>query len=223
MAPIHRRRAVVLLSGALLLAAAGAGVLAADSPAPPDHGRPAARPAAIGEPGETTWSWRSAGTASQEFTIEPRGLRAVPMADGSRLSLDGSGRTAAPGAPDLPVLARVRPGLPGFTAHVALKPVSWIEVTNIDVAPVATRVLEDLTTNAPSYRLDSVRAAAVYGTDAFWPPELATVQEAWQGTQKLVRVECRPLQFNPVRKIVRYAARMEGVLTFEPEDKREKP
>ena len=209
----------MLLGGALLLGAAGAGALAAEGPPPPAPGRPAGQPAAVGAPGATTWAWKSADAASQEFTIEPRGLRAMATPHGSQLSLSDGVRASKSGAPDLPALVRVRPGKPGFTARVALKPVSWTEITNLDVAPVAARVLEDVTTNAPSYRLDWVRDAAIYGADAFWPPELATVREAWQGTQKLVRVECRPLQFNPVRKIARYAARVEGALTFEPEEK----
>jgi len=57
----------------------------------------------------------------------------------------------------------------------------------------------------------------------FWPPELAVVNEAWMGTQKVVRIQCAMLQVNPARRAIRYTLRLTGRLVFEPDETQAQP
>lgn len=229
------RRVRALLGGAVLATcAAGTGIVTADGEAilpgtdqagqsEPPSLTPSGTTKALGLPGEPNWSWEEAGTTALMFRLEIRGLKIAATPDGFVFSLPGQAHSGRPGTPELPFLAKTRPGMPGLTARLELKPVVWTEITNIDVCPVTVRVLADVTTNAPTYRFERIRAEPVYGVDAFWPADLASIQEAWMGTQKLIRVECCPMQFNPGLRVARYAVLMEGAVVLEPERKTEMP
>lgn len=75
--------------------------------------------------------------------------------------------------------------------------------------------MNDVTTNRPTYRTVRTPSPSVYQEDRFWPDPVVTVQAAWMGTNKIVRVECAPIQYNPVRHVIRYATVLKGTLMFE--------
>lgn len=175
---------------------------------------------AVGPSGQSSWSWTKEALELR-FRLDVRGLRVSPTPEGVILSVPGQAHAARPGSPELPQIAATINGRQGLVARVRLKPPIWTTMTDIDVAPVAARVLDDVTTNAPTYHDERRRDEILYNTDAFLPADIVSVQEALMGTQKLVRVECRPVQFNPVRRVARYATVIEGVLVFEPARKGE--
>ena len=57
----------------------------------------------------------------------------------------------------------------------------------------------------------------VYAADAFWPEDLVKVDEVWVHTQKFVRIEYRPVQYNPITKTLRVYEDLESKVRFEEE------
>ena len=171
----------------------------------------------MGRPDMPAWTWRRLGPTAETFKVEIAGFRSEVTSDGHVITMPGQAHAGKAGDPDLPFVAALCPGLRGFAARVEWNEPVWRDITNVAVAPVGTRILEDVTTNSPTCRTERISSKTVYGADEFWPQRIARVEEAWAGTQKIVRVECSPIQYNPVRKIVRYTSVVEGRLVFEPE------
>ena len=170
----------------------------------------------MGDPRPAVWTFGPAADDAQSFTLSSSGFSARVTTEGYVLSMPGQAASAASGAPDVPTLAVLRSGRLGRTARVEVEPPSWTEIPGIRIAPVESRVLDDVTTNAPTYRMGRIPSLQIYGEDRFWPPVIAQVQEAWMGTAKTVRIECRLIQYNPVRHVVRYCRELQGRIVFAP-------
>jgi hypothetical protein len=165
----------------------------------------------VGIPGTSQWQGltMSAATGSA-FRVGIPGFVIRSSEAGLIISVPGQASHGNPGEPALPAIATVCAAGGALSFSVEMLPPSWIEITNMLVAPVASRVLENVTTNAPTYREERRPSPSLYEADRFWPDVTTTIQEAWMGTQKLVRIECVPFQYNPVRKVLRYTPVLEG-------------
>lgn len=154
------------------------------------------------------------GTPDSRIQIDIAGFSASEGDGGYALRIPGQA-LPAPGTPDVPRLTRLLPGHGGFQAVLEVR---GLEATNVpDVAVAAAPVHRVEAPEAEVRRLRPCREPdpGIYGRDAFWPPALGRVEEAWIGTQKVVRVECFPIQYNPSRKTICCYRRLEGVLRFE--------
>ena len=166
----------------------------------------------VGIPAEARWQGLTAGVTGSMFRVAVPGFVMKPSAGGWILSIPRQAAYGKPGEPALPAVAAVCETASKISFSVEMRVPAWIEITNVFVAPVASKVLDDVTTNAPTYSEKRTPSPARYGSDRFWPDVAAVTEEAWAGTGKLVRVECVPFQYNPVRRILRYAPVMEGRL-----------
>lgn len=170
----------------------------------------------VGEARVAKWTITALpGTNDVRFCVECTGFSATPVDGGFSLQIPGQASSARAGTPDVPRVVKL---LPGFKGRRAVLTLQGMDATNIpDVAVVA----------AEGFKLDNPESATrkrvphrdadpdVYGQDRFWPVDLGRVEEAWIGTQKVVRVECFPVQYNPLTRTVRFYRRIEGMLRFE--------
>ena len=172
----------------------------------------------IGEPCPASWMVMpsSSGDGACAFTVEVKGISAVAGPEGYELHIPGEATSAAPGTPAIPRIAKLFPGMRGRTAVLTVTGFSPTEVTNIPVVAAEAYAVDNPERTTRSPRSLRRRAPDIYAQDRFWPPEVGRVQEAWIGTQKVVRVEVFPVQYNPQRETVRFYRRLEGVVSFEP-------
>lgn len=155
------------------------------------------------------------GNGSLSFTVEFKGFSASAVPGGYVLHVPGEATSAAPGTPAIPRIAKLFPGIKDRTARIQVTGLSPTEVTNVSVAAAV-----DYEVVAPKGEMRKLRpvrrqAQEIYARDEFWPPELGQVEEAWIGTQKVVRVEVFPLQYHAKRKTIRFYGQLEGIVTFD--------
>ena len=182
----------------------------------------AAAPAFPGveQPGAVIWTlpteFDSPGVVDVTLTVT--GFEAAPVETGYVLRISGQVASLKPGAPDVPVVARVIPGVAGRTAHVRLVKAEPQEFADVYLAPAESRVRDETDPEKPVLKAVRSGSPGDYSSDAFWPPELVAVQEALMGTQKFVRIECHPIRYNPVSRVVRFYPQIQAELWFEPEE-----
>ena len=148
-------------------------------------------------------------------------LRFDAVAEGVVPRVPGQVSPLQPGAPDVPILATAVPCAVRGTPTVRVLETMPEDVTNTVVAP-ASRWLVDPETVNPVPVPSRTKDDRIYTANAFWPAELADVKVGMMGTQGLVRIECRPVQYNPVTGTVRVHRRMRGVVEFVNESSAEK-
>lgn len=171
----------------------------------------------VGDVRKAIWTITpSPGSSNVTIRIQCSGFAAVQAGDGCSLRIPEQALSAKPGTPDVPRLARLLPGIKGTRAVLAIHGTDSTNLTNVLVAPAeGFRLVES---ESPKRQLRPYRQpdTDIYGRDEFWPVELGKVEEAWLGTQRVVRVECFPVQYNPLTKAIRFYRRLEGELRFEP-------
>ena len=143
-----------------------------------------------------------------EFDSTPAGV--VPRISGQATPL-------RPGAPDVPVVATAVPCEPRGTPSIRIVDTQPEDVTNALVAP-APRWVVDPESPSPVPAPVRARDESLYALSTFWPAELADVKVGMMGTQGFVRIECRPVQYNPVTGTVRVHRRIRGVVEFMDDD-----
>jgi hypothetical protein len=117
-----------------------------------------------------------------------------------------------PGAPVLPALATGFKGHPQVRLAARFVGSEFEDIPDVDMAPVpSVRAGEFDQPYAEPVKTYS-KAADYYTADAWWPETLVALQEAMMGTQKFVRVECRPFQYNAARKTLRFHKQIDFVL-----------
>ena len=158
----------------------------------------------------------ASGSRDWRIVIECSGFSAVPVAGGYSLRIPGQASSAKPGTPDVPHLAKLVPGVKGAKAVLMIRGADPTNLTDIVVAPAEGFKLDDPESSNRTLRPYRESDPGLYGTDQLWPAELGRVEEAWIGTQKVVRVECFPVQYAPLTKAIRFYRRLEGELRFEP-------
>jgi hypothetical protein len=168
-----------------------------------------------GTPTPAGWSFADPGPDGVvNFRVTIPGFQAVRAGDGYVLRVPGQCIPYPQGAPDVPFVATVIPGSAGVAAEAKLADAAFQEFTNVTVAPVEAVRVDDPEAASPKLTRVRVRSPEIYNKPAFWPEDLVKVQEAWMGTQKLVRIEIHPVQYNPVSKTVRFYREFTGTLNF---------
>lgn len=165
--------------------------------------------------GSASWSIKQVPDCPDliQLSVEIPGIGLVSNGYGQVASLAGQVDSFEAGLPDLPRLARVLPVDDGRPIRIRSVESRHEDVEGVDVAPVKTEKrtgFEKIETEVTQYE----RRESVYKQTGFWPGELLELQEAWMGTQKLVRIECRPVQYNPATKTLRFHNAIKAVLEF---------
>jgi len=167
------------------------------------------------EGADCRWEWQAPDPTTLQYSVTIPGFEVSTNAHGVVISLRGQGEGVA-GEPDLGRLVAVIPGRVGWHAGVYPDPIAWQNVSGVTVAPVAGRYPVEFGASGTVYAETRLMSELIYRRDEFWPASCTTVMEAWAGTSKLVRVECAPLQYNPVAGVLRYTARSTGRIVFSP-------
>lgn len=136
----------------------------------------------------------------------------------ARLVVDGYGGTHNSGAPDLPVKGATV-GIPAqgnvTLAVVELETVAVQE--KYTLCPVGRPIVEMGLSDQLNYLGEErVRDAAIYATAGFAPAEpAALLSTGFVRSQRVVEVQFRPFQYNPVTEELRFARRIRVRLTFD--------
>ncbi|OQW94453.1 MAG: hypothetical protein BWK77_09260 [Verrucomicrobia bacterium A1] len=172
-------------------------------------------------PGAVIWTLPASVSAAapMDFSVSVTGFDAQPENGGYVLRIGGQAAPLRPGAPDVPVLARTVSGIGGYVARVRVKATEHEEFSNVVVAAAETRVPDHTNPDRPELKAVRVASDPAYAGNEFWPPAVIVVQEASMGTQKFVRIECRPIQYNPATHTVRFNREIEAQLWFESQEK----
>ena len=169
-----------------------------------------------GAPEAGTWEIRSEDPSGERFRVTVTPAEPVREAGpgGMAVSFPGPSAGRQAGAPDLGCLVQTIPGRPGFHAVIRVIETESRDEPGRNVIPaeITRRVYADDNV----YRSEKVRQPdpAIYADDAFWPPTLMRLDEAWMGTNKYVRLVCWPAQYNPVKRVLRVHTRITGELCF---------
>jgi hypothetical protein len=133
------------------------------------------------------------------------------MAGSVDLSIPGSASLSRPGAPDVPVMSCLL-GIPD-RGDVRLEVVSFDEqyLEGYDVAPARPFAQEG------KALIEAVPDAAIYGQDAFYPSELASLGEpAVFRDLRVVAVRVNPVRYNPATRTLAVAERVRVRLSYGP-------
>jgi hypothetical protein len=168
--------------------------------------------APVAVPASTGWVER--------LVVEPPPPIREATADGMVFRCDPDGPPAPGGEPDLPVLVRPLSGQPGYRATASVVDAKFRDEGPVRVAPATSLRRELVEDNR--YKTEQVRERnpAIYGRADFWPPSLVRVDEAWMGTNRVARLVCRPLQWNPQSGVLRVYSRLLVEIVYEPDAER---
>jgi hypothetical protein len=159
------------------------------------------------------WSVPAELGAETEFSVRVPGFSAEASDAGFLLRIPGQAAPIQPGGPDLPVMAKVV-RIAGGNARVEINPSECEEITNVVIAPAPSwRLLSDDPGAVPRPVREKLESA--YAVSTFVPEALLAVQTAVMGTETYLRIECRPFQYNPATKTLRFYRDIRGVLTLE--------
>lgn len=131
----------------------------------------------------------------------------IPHLEGS----DGIIASDTKGVPELPRIVRYFPGRDGFTADATVTETDWVDVNDVDLAPAESLYLKD---DGENWSADRRPDDFLFSQDAFWPRDLVDVQEIRMRDRHVVRVEVRPLQYNPVTGVIRHHKDISADLGF---------
>lgn len=171
--------------------------------------------AGVGEVRAAVWTiLPSENSSDTRFSIDCSGFSAVPVEGGYSLRIPGQVSSEAR-TPDVPRLAKLFPGVKRARAVLT---VEGSDPTNIACTVAAAEGYRLDDPESPNRKLRPYRQPdpEIYANDRFWPSDLGRLAQATIGTQKVVRVECFPVQYDPITREVRFYRRLEGFLRFEP-------
>ena len=168
--------------------------------------------------------------------VAPLDLRAGPPAFGAtgaglRVSIEGFGRAAAAGEPDLPIRHLMVAIPDGAEPSLRLVSVESRTIDELDLSPAPSVVRPDRGAEAESEQragspgggaraalpaIEFRRNPEAYGRDA-WAPEspLRLGRIGWIRDQRFVEVIHQPLQYNPARRQARLFERIVAEVRFE--------
>ena len=132
------------------------------------------------------------------------GYALVDQVDGTVIPrMQGADYIRTAGEPHLPLIVR-RLSIPkGCEAEIEIISMDSIETNTPPIKPANAHVLRE---HDGLRHLEPVvpERASMYQVDTFWPNEPMEIQYATQGTQRWARVVVNPIQYNPVRGILRW-------------------
>ena len=155
-----------------------------------------------------------------EISARDYGLRRVVL-DGrafDRVDLPGAVWSPEPGAPAVPVRGLLL-GVPhGAEVSVEVVDAAYDEVPGVDLMPVpacaalgAAGRPETQFVGREHVQQRYEPAPAVYGRDRFYPAQQAVItRTGLMRDQRVVGVSLRPIQYHPVRRVLRIARRLRG-------------
>lgn len=126
---------------------------------------------------------------------------------------DGDYRFMNGGDPQIPFELR-RIDIPkNCEAAVELVKVEISETNSPSIQPVPAMEAREA---HGSQHVEQVPAkpSSVYEADSFWPPDLIEIRYATQGARRWATVVINPVQYNPVRGILRWNKHIEARLTW---------
>ncbi len=150
-----------------------------------------------------------AGAPSLELAPGPDG-GVVPRILGEHRSLDA-------GQPDLPFLARLVPVPLGCEARIEIVMMESVETNVPPIRPVARREARREEDGRRWLERVAATPGPAYTEDAFWPSDTLSISYASQGTQRWARIIFRPLQYNPIRGILRWNRSLDARLHWQAE------
>ena len=142
------------------------------------------------------------------------GMKLVREGDGYAVRIPGQVVAREAGSPDIPRLARLISVAPGMYPVLSLQGMDPTNITGIVVIPTVRYQVKEAGGGLRSLEPSRQPDAGIYATDDFWPANPGHIEQALIGTQNVVRVECVPVQYNPIGKSIRFFGRVEGVLRF---------
>lgn len=133
--------------------------------------------------------------------------------DGIIPRIPGAMHAISAGQPDLPYFVKVI-SIP--TSCVARVKVNRLDTSETNIAKIATALAPtvDYSSEEPSASLRRSEAGPAYFEDAFWPESSIQISYAVQAGQRWARIVFYPLQFNPVRGILRWVKKVEADLEW---------
>jgi hypothetical protein len=134
----------------------------------------------------------------------------VPRVAGGQHALEA-------GQPDLPFLVRLIPIPRACTARLEIVEISRLETNTPEVKPVARHEAREDDEGRRWVEHVPGERGPVYVQDAFWPPDAISITYASQGTQRWARIVFHPLQYNPIRGILRWNKSIEARLHWQAE------
>ena len=148
-----------------------------------------------------------------EISARDYGLRRVVL-DGrafDRVDLPGAVWSPEPGAPAVPVRGLLL-GVPhGAEVSVEVVDAAYDEVPGVDLMPVPETQFVGREHVQQRYE----PAPAVYGRDRFYPAQQAVItRTGLMRDQRVVGVSLRPIQYHPVRRVLRIARRLRVRVRF---------
>ncbi len=156
--------------------------------------------------------------ASGAFDLRVRGIDVKPVGRGVILCLPDQAAPPAAGGPDVPVLARTVPCPAGMSVTVEVVRAEYQDFGPVQVEPAISVIREFRGEGQEPLRREERRPLpAYYGVAEFWPGPLAVSSEGTFGTQKVARIECRPVQYNPTTGILRCFKQIEGRVRLVPQ------
>jgi len=158
----------------------------------------------------------------QKVSLSTPNFEMLQLPEGVSIRIEGKQGLFGPeGAPDLPIKVSSLQGKAGYRAVVKIITTEYEDYEDVDMAPRGNyhRTWDNDIMDHGEPIFARVPNNDVYGKDAFWPPSLADVSEMKSQDDHIVRVEYRPLQWNPETKTLRHHKSIEAVVSFEPIEK----
>ena len=142
------------------------------------------------------------------FELRTPSFQLLPVGDSGRQALrlpEGVPASGPPGAPDLDAVVRVIDGVPGHLPRVTVRESEFEDMEGVVLAPRAT---------ASGQGSD----ASIHNAPGHWPPVIAEVQQFQVDGRPKVRIEFRPVRYNPTARSLRHHRRISGTVAFQPVD-----
>jgi len=145
--------------------------------------------------------------------LDPAALM-YETSEGMIVRVRGGGARREPGSPDIGGLAWVLPGKVGYNLMPTVTDAAFAVATEgVDIAAIAVeKVVAEGEGSDPV--VERYRSPDIYGQDTLFPSHVVRVQEAWAGTNKLIRLVVNPVQYNPVTKELRLCYRLKATLEY---------
>jgi hypothetical protein len=149
-----------------------------------------------------------------DYTFGPATTRTVDIAGLAyhELTLPGEPNLLQAGAPGLPHVARSILLPPSGDVTIEIGSAEYIEIQDVDLAPSKGNLLRTVDPATVPYVFDE----KLYGTDAYFPQEVATLAPPYiLRDYRGVVVDVNPFQYNPVQRTLRVYTSLSVAVHFE--------
>jgi hypothetical protein len=171
-------------------------------------------------PSQVNWALPllQSGVTSYQFSVEIPAPRSLEIPEGRIYSVPGQVASPPGGYPDVPLLARTIPGMAAYTPVVAEATSVYIDIRDVEMAPAENVTYQSANDGETVRHASRSRLAAIYEQAGFWPDALVGIQTAMMGTQPYIRIEARPVQYDPIERKARIHSVIRGQLNLVPRE-----